>query len=133
MPRAIAIAAILGIAAMPAVAGAQAKAAAPAGAKVDLNSATQAQLVALPGVGAATAKKIIAGRPYLSVADLSKAGLTAKTITAITPLVAVGGASAVAPAPAAMAAPAAKPAMSMAAPAGAKVDLNSASKRIWKR
>ena len=54
--------------------------------KVDINTATQEQLEALPGVGEAYAKKIIAGRPYSSVADLSKAGLPASTIDKITPL-----------------------------------------------
>src|SRR3954468_12453997 len=50
---------------------------------VDLNAASQSDLEALPGVGAVTAKKIIAGRPYSSVDDLSKAGVSAKTIEKI--------------------------------------------------
>ena len=82
-------------------------------AKVDLNTASQKDLEALPSVGAATAKKIIAGRPYTSVADLSKAGLSAKTIDKISPLVTASGAAttaAVAPKPSAAPTPAPAPA-----------------------
>ena len=60
------------------------------GAKIDLNTASQARLESLPGVDPATARQIIAGRPYTSVADLSKAGVPASTIERITPLVKVG-------------------------------------------
>src|SRR5262249_25146322 len=56
-------------------------------ARVDINSARGAELEAWPGVGAATAEKIIAGRPYASVADLEKAGVSTKTIEQIKPLV----------------------------------------------
>jgi hypothetical protein len=77
----------------PAAGWAQTTKTAPSGAKVDLNAATQAELEKLPGVGEATAKKIIAGRPYSSVSDLSKAGVSKKTIDKITPLVSVGGAA----------------------------------------
>jgi hypothetical protein len=51
----------------------------------------------LPGVGPTTAKKIIAGRPYASVDELSKAGLSASVIKKITPLVTVAGGTAAPP------------------------------------
>ena len=106
-------------------------------AKVDLNSATQQELEALPGVGAATAKKIIAGRPYSSVSDLSKAGLSARTIEKISPLVSVGagGGSAMAEKPAKAAkekatkATGAMETKASAAASGMKVDLNTASQK----
>lgn len=60
----------------------------------DLNTASEAELVSVPGIGASTAKKIIAGRPYSSVADLSKAGVSAASIKKISPMVKVSGAPA---------------------------------------
>jgi competence protein ComEA len=75
---------------------------------VDLNAASEKELEAIKGVGPATAKKIIAGRPYKSTDELSKAGLSAKQVEAIKPFVTVGsaapaatGKTAAAPAPAA--------------------------------
>jgi DNA uptake protein ComE-like DNA-binding protein len=62
-------------------------------APVDVNSASQNDLEALPGIGAATARKIIAHRPYRSVQELSRAGVSSKTITEIAPLVTAGRAT----------------------------------------
>ena len=80
--------------------------------KVDLNTATQKELEDVKGVGPATAKKIIANRPYKSVDELKKAGLSDKQIKSIGPSVTVGAAPAAAPAakPAAAAPAAAAPA-----------------------
>jgi competence protein ComEA len=47
---------------------------------VDINTAAQAELEAVKGIGPVTAKKIIDNRPYNSLADLKKAGLSAKEI-----------------------------------------------------
>ena len=60
---------------------------------VDINNATQKELENVKGVGLATAKKIIAGRPYKSVDELSKAGIKPKAIEAMKPFVTVGNAS----------------------------------------
>ena len=47
------------------------KTTAPVGGKVNLNTATRAELIALPGIGEANADKIIKARPIASVEDLS--------------------------------------------------------------
>ena len=45
--------------------------------KIDINSATAAQLDALPGIGPVRAKKIVEGRPYADLNDL----VTKKVLT----------------------------------------------------
>lgn len=104
------------------------------GGKVDLNSASESDLNNLPGVGPATTKKIIAGRPYSSVDDLQKAGLSAKQIDKLRDLTTVsGGAASTAAAKPAASTPAAtsskktKDTTASAAPSGGRVDLNTAS------
>lgn len=124
---------------VPGIAWAQAKSPAKT---VDLNSASGKELEALPGVGPATAKKIIANRPYKSADELTKAGLSKKAIDKIRPMVTAGPAAAAPaaaqPAAKAPAAPSAKAAAGKtagaekAAPAklapGQKVNINTASK-----
>jgi competence protein ComEA len=67
------------------------KAKASAKVHLDLNTATVDELEEhLSGVGPATAKKIVAGRPYTSVDDLAKAGVSNRVIESIRDQVSVG-------------------------------------------
>lgn len=77
---------------------------------IDLNAASQKDLESLKGIGPATAKKIIDGRPYKTVEELKKAGVSKKTIESLKPLVSVGPVSAPAK-PAAEIKPATAPAL----------------------
>jgi len=90
------------------------KARGAAKALLDLNKASVDDLQELRGVGPATAKKIVAGRPYTKVDDLAKAGVTARMIEIIRPQVRVGSE------------PAAKPKTVATEAPGDKVNLNSA-------
>nr|WP_221269838.1 helix-hairpin-helix domain-containing protein [Deinococcus budaensis] len=56
--------------------------------RVNLNSASREQLEALPKVGPALAARIMAARPYRSLADLDRVkGIGPSTLSALTPLV----------------------------------------------
>jgi DNA uptake protein ComE-like DNA-binding protein len=94
------------------------------GHKIDLNSATQAELMELPGVGEVTANKIIANRPYKSTQDLSKAGVSGNEIAKIAGLVTVKSGSS---RTATRTAPAGAASSNGATAAAHKIDLNSAS------
>ena len=59
--------------------------------KIDLNSATSAQLQNTLGLGPLLAKQVIDNRPYASAEDLKKAGLSQSMIAKIQPLVLNGG------------------------------------------
>ncbi len=52
----------------------------PAGRQVNINTATQAELEALPGIGVVTASKIISGRPYSKIEDILILKLVSKSV-----------------------------------------------------
>lgn len=58
--------------------------------QIDLNTATQAELETLPGIGASKAAAIIANRPYATVDDLDRVpGIGPSTLNQLRPLVIV--------------------------------------------
>jgi competence protein ComEA len=64
-------------------------------ATIDLNTATEAEIEALPGVGAKAAKEIVAARPFKSVDDLKNVkGIGDKKFEKLSPLVSVGAGAA---------------------------------------
>ena len=123
---------ILGMGVTPAQAAKKADAQKSIAALVDINSATQKELEDIKGVGPAMAKKIIAGRPYKSVDELTKAGISAKAVEAMKPFVTVGKAQAVPVTAAAAKATTAiteKKAQAQKGLAAGLVDINSASEK----
>ena len=109
-------------------------------APVDLNSASQKEIETIKGIGPATAKKIVESRPYASVDELSKAGLSPKMIEKIKPFVTVGKTAPAAPAKVTPATPAPqkaapapdaaakKPAAAAKLAPGEMVNINTATK-----
>ena len=61
------------------------------GGLIDLNTATDAQLDSLPGVGPATVAKIVGARPFATVDELQSKGVVGeKSLEKLRPLVTVG-------------------------------------------
>ncbi len=59
---------------------------------VNINTASEEQLISVPGIGATRAAQIAASRPYESVDDLSRiAGISGKTLDSLRPFVTVEG------------------------------------------
>jgi competence protein ComEA len=79
LSAALALAAALTFASVPTAPAQKAPAAqataAPKGELLDINTATADQLKALPGIGDAYSKRIIAGRPYTAKNQLTSKGI----------------------------------------------------------
>lgn len=59
---------------------------------VNINTASQAELISVPGIGPTRAAQVVAGRPYESVDELDKiAGIAGKTLDSLRPFVIVDG------------------------------------------
>jgi competence protein ComEA len=54
---------------------------------VDINTASVAELLKLPGIGKVQAQRIVAFRPFLSIQDLIRVGVPQKTINQLKPAV----------------------------------------------
>ena len=60
----------------------------PDGGRINVNTASQAELGALPGIGPVIARRIVEGRPYRSVEELDRVkGIGKKRLEEIWPLV----------------------------------------------
>lgn len=86
--------------------------------KIDLNTATSTQLQNTLGLGPLLAKQVIDNRPYASVDDLKKAGLSPSMVARIQPLVSNG------------AKPAARQALLPGRPIGGKIASPQATKKL---
>ncbi len=59
---------------------------------VNINTGSDAELISVPGIGAARAAQVIAGRPYETIDELEKiAGVAGKTLESLRPFVTVDG------------------------------------------
>jgi hypothetical protein len=57
--------------------------------QIDINTATEREIAALPQVGNELAKKIVSNRPYASIEDLARAGVPKSTRDLIAPRIKV--------------------------------------------
>ncbi len=97
--------------------------------KIDINTASQAQLETLPRIGPKTAQAIIATRPFSSIEDITRTPrIGPKTYEGLKDLITIGGvaAPAVVPTVAPSVTPTVAPAVAPAVVAG-KININTAT------